>query len=286
VTRSVTARDVVVLSPGGLPDTPARLPDVFDAFVRIAAGMEDDSHLREKREGFIHWAAPASPETWFRVVPVLRDGTTWPQLVPPARDGRITPDAVAVYIAAPWHLFRRDAGWGAHFPIVGTADDPKGQIAYSVSEARLPMIDPLRDAAREDDAQTMPVRPELQGPWGPLLTEWEHVDGFVAGPGPGETWLEERKRNARAASGRLWWQLHGLRDAGDPKSYGREMWSAPHDVSLYLGWPAYLAARAGTVSTCEACHRPAIQSRRYCGSADCDRVRRRERQRLSRERRP
>jgi hypothetical protein len=61
-----------------------------------------------------------------------------------------------------------------------------------VLPAKWPLVGPLRDTAAEDDQSSLPVAPELDGPWAGLFTPWEHTDAFLAGIRPGESWLLRR----------------------------------------------------------------------------------------------
>lgn len=279
---SLAQTDALIFSPTEIAASPERLPDIFDAFARLAEGVERRESARSRKDGEIFWAPQFAPDCWFRVTPLLRDGTAYPWHVPARWNGRVTREAIAAYTRARWAFLARPRGWGAHWRSLELDPDRTKHIAYYVLDAKRPFVDAVRDTAKPDDEHTLPVEPQIQGDWRPILSSWEHVDGFMASPEPGPAWLRARSAQVRATNGRFWWQLRGYRDAGDIARYGRELWDQPHAVALYLGWPAYLVAQAGQIRRCHACGGAAIGGRRYCGSRECDRARAAARKRLSR----
>ena len=151
-----------------------------------------------------------------------------------------------------------------------------------VNPAKRPFVDPLRDTGAPDEKDWLLLAPELEGEWAGALHAWEHSDAFLAGVNPGPAWLRQRMRQAVAPGARLWWELKGLRDAGDLRRYGSEMWAHPMPVTVYLGWHSYVVEATGATLRCPACGGFTIQGRQYCGSRDCDRARAVARKRLSR----
>jgi hypothetical protein len=151
-----------------------------------------------------------------------------------------------------------------------------------VNPAKRPFVDPLRDTGAPDEKDWLLLAPELEGEWAGALHAWEHSDAFLAGVNPGPAWLRQRMRQAVAPGARLWWELKGLRDAGDLRRYGSEMWAHPMPVTVYLGWHSYVVEATGATLRCPACGGFTIQGRQYCGPRDCDRARAVARKRLSR----
>jgi hypothetical protein len=277
----VTATDVLVLSPVEWPATPDELPGIFDAFLRAVAALEGGRIAFAWEDGVPLLAHPASPEPMFRPTPVLRDGWTTPFLVPSAWQGQISRAHVADYFVAEWQLFPREPSWGAHSSFEDVTPAGEGLRVRTVMLPKLPVVDPLRDTAAQDDESMWPVTPELAGDWRSLLTTWEHVDGLLASKTPGSAWLARRSTRAMVSSDRLWWEIRGWRDAGDGHRYSGMEWH-PVSVMVYLGWPAYFIAAAGKTTSCPACAKVTIQGRQYCGTVDCNRARAGARQRTSR----
>ena len=285
MTKFVTATKSLVLSPVTWPSTSAGLADVYDAFGRAVVGLVNDEiglGVAGDRRILAHKASTQAP---FYFVPLLRDGSTMPNLVPPVWAGKITRAIVAAYLRAEWLLVRREPSWGAHLLFGETTSvDDELHVRAQVG-ASLPLIDPIRDIAGEDDPSLIAVRPELAGDFAGLLTDWEAIDGCLIPAQPGEAWLDRRMARVVAASGRWWWEIEGLRDADDAERYRGE-WSYPMLVSVYLGWPAYFVAAAGATTRCPNCGRTSIQGRFYCGAPECDQARAIDRKRTSRGRPP
>jgi hypothetical protein len=147
--------------------------------------------------------------------------------------------------------------------------------------AKQPFVDPLRDLAAPDSSEWLPLSPELDGEWAGLFTPWENTDAYLGGTRPGAAWLARRRLPAIATGIRLWWELRGWRDTGDPERY-RGQWNESIPITAYLGWPAYLIAAAVETVLCENCGRVTIQGRRFCGGRECDRARAVARKRLGR----
>jgi len=282
VTKSVTPTDALVLSPVGLPEDPARAKDVFDVFARAVAGLEDGLLATGWQDGMRIVAHASTVEPVFRPTPLLRDGTTFSDLVPELWDGRVTRDVVASYFDAGWLLRPRERGWGVRTEIVEGFWEGLPQGSYMRVRTDWPLVDPVGDAAQFDDEAVDPISARKPEPWDGLLTDWEHRDGYFGGVAPGTAWLARRSAHVRALDGRWWWQLRGLREGSEPVRF-RGQWDEPVAVSVYLGWPAYMCAVAGTVTRCAACGvRFTIGGRRYCGSTDCVRARASDRQRIRR----
>lgn len=283
MTKSVTATDVLVLSPVDFPEKPEDEAEIFDGFARVAVGLAECQLAGGwQDDGSPLMAHRGAPEPIFRATPLLRDGFTGPGWLPDSWEGRITLSIIGGYFAAEWLLYPREPDWGVHIPFDEVTPVEDGLRTRGTVPVKIPHIDPLRDGARPDDETDWPVRPELSGEWAGFLTSWEHVDGCLAGHRPGLAWLQRRIAHAVAPTGRVWWELRGLRDAGDVGRYGPQMWGRPTTVTLYLGWPAYFIAAAGETSRCEGCSRTAIRGRRYCAAPDCARARAAQRQRVSR----
>ncbi len=277
VTKSVTSEDALVLSPADIPEQPSDLPDVFDDFERVAAGLEKGS-LFVGLEG-VKMVLQASEKGFgFYFTPILSSGEAPGQLLPPEWEGRVTRDVVAAFVRADCLLYLRPPGWGAHAGIEHVSDE--GVVGGRL-DVNTPLIDPLRDSARPDDERTLPLAPEFEAPWDAHLTPWEHVDGLLVTKPPPRAWVRRRVRRVICKYGRWWWELRGLRDCDDPNRYSG-MWKEPRPIAMYLGWPAYLLELAGDIREC-SCGGRAIQGRTYCGSPDCNRERARRRRRDSRK---
>jgi hypothetical protein len=280
VTKFVTPTDALVLSPSW-PRDPDGLPEVFDAFARVVAGWEPNEIVAVLEGGVLLVVPKWAPEVAFRLIAVTRDGSTVPGLVPTAWAGRVTREVIVSYFAASWQLFERQPGWGVHLPFSRISPTSNGLRVEAELPAKWPLVDPVRDAARVDTESEWAILPVLGGDWAGFLTGWENVDGFTATLKPGAAWLARRTASAISPTGRLWWEIRGLHDANDGHRFEGE-WARPVAITLYLGWPAYVLAAAGQTTPCEACHRAAIQGRRYCGTLGCNRARATERRRRSR----
>ena len=201
--------------------------------------------------------------------------------IPPSWQSHITRACLASFFQVGFLQYDRPRAWGAYLPIVATRDVDGRRETLSELPGKRPLVDPLRDSARPDDDTVIPIRVEFAGEWSDLLTDWEHTDGFLAGPEPGVAWLRQRVKRIAMPYGRWWCELRGQRDARDSRRYFGT-WREPISVTAYLGWPAHLVAAAGTVGRCPACRRVVIGGRLYCGAPQCDRARAAHRQRSGR----
>lgn len=281
MTRFVTALDALVLSPCTAPERPEQLPDIVDGFDRVAARMETGRVEHDWTDEGVVVFDPADHDLAFRLTAVLKDGFVYGPHVPASWCSRISLDMVAAALDPVFRFADRPRGWGAHVPIVLCRDVNGGVETLSRLPGRLPLIDPLRDSARLDDASVIPVAVEATGQWAALCLPWEHLDRFLAGGRPGEAWLRRRTRTMLMPSGRWWWELEGLRDAGDSRRYAG-MWTEPRRGIACLGWPAYFFLAASPLHRCRACGGPTIAGRQYCGTPDCNTDRAAARQRAAR----
>lgn len=124
------------------------------------------------------------------------------------------------------------------------------------------------------------------GSWG-SLSDWEVLDMARCLPTPesmgsalARLYREERTRNVEADN-TPWRALRGLADGEDASRYGELL---RERVTVFLGWPAYLAiACAGLgARACPECGSLVTPGRTYCADADCQRARDRQRKRDSR----
>jgi hypothetical protein len=277
--KSVTATAALVLSPTELPEDPARLPDVFDAFARVVEGLEHNELAWRSKDWPLSVRHPGDPDHVFRATPLLPDGRTAPTYVPRACRGRVTRQVVAEYMTAGWALYPRAPSRGMRIPF--TWIDYERHMTWSVVPARLPLIDPVRELMQEDDETVLPLTAGVTGDWAPVLTAWENLDGLMGLKTPGEAWLRRRMARTVAAYRGFWSIIEGFHDADDGARY-EGMWGDPLVVTVYLGWPAYFISAAGEITSCPACSRVTIQGRRYCGTLDCNRARAAARQQTSR----
>lgn len=279
MTKSVTATAALVLSPIEVPEDPARLPDVFDAFTRVVAGLERGEPVWRPTDWGLQVTHPKDPDVRFRATPLLRDGRTWAAAVPRTCAGRVTRQVVAEYMAASWAFSRREPGRGMRIPF--TVIDHERHMTWSVIPAKGPLIDPVRELMQDDDETVLPLDVGVTGAWAAVFTSWENLDGLMGLKTPGDVWLGRRTARVVASSRQFWSMIQGWHDAGDERRY-RGQWSEPIAVTAYLGWPAYLIAVAGVSGRCPACGCTTVQGRRYCGVPACDRARAAKRKRLSR----
>jgi hypothetical protein len=279
VTKFVTPTAALVLSPTESPDDAARLPDVFDAFVRVVSGLERNELAFRPADYGLLVRHPKDPDHPFLATPLLRDGRTWPGCVPGACQGRVTRQVVADYVAAKWVLRPREPGRGMRIPF--TFVDTATHSTWSVVPAKAPLVDPVRELLQDDDERVLPVAVGVTGDWAAVFTPWENLDGLMGLKTPGDAWLARRTAHVLASSRYLWSTIEGWYDAGDCDRY-RGHWHEPIAVTAYLGWPAYLIAAVGRTSRCPVCDRTTVQGRLFCGAIECNRTRAVERQRVSR----
>lgn len=278
MTNFVTPDDALIASPADWPASASAIPEVFDAFARLVEGLTHDKLVLADGGEEYRWAHRGHPEYLFRLTPVLKDGCVSERYIPESWEGRVTRTVLESFLRARFVHYERPAGWGAHLPVVAIRK-VNGLVERLIElPGKRPLVDPLRDAARTDDDTVIPVTTEFAGEWSGILTEWEHVDGFLAGPNPGGAWLGQRMRRVAMPFGRWWWELRGRRDAGDSNWYD-DRWHDPTSITAYLGWPAYVLAAVGQVGRCPGCGGPTVEGRQYCGDADCDRDRASARQR-------
>lgn len=147
VTRFVTRANALVLSPIEMPERPEALPDVFDAFLRAAAGLRDGTLGAAWDEGTFYAIPRMDPHVLFRATPLLRDGTTLPAVLPPSWAGRVTPERVAAYFRSTLAYFDREPSWGAQMPYASVARVGDVLEVRLADVARKAYIDPLRDLA-------------------------------------------------------------------------------------------------------------------------------------------
>ena len=279
MTKFVTPTAALVLSPTELPEDPARLPDVFDAFARVVVGLEHNELAWRTKDWPLRVRHPGDPDHAFRVTALLRDGRTAPAYVPRVCQGRVTRQVVAEYMTAGWALYRREPGRGMRIPI--TVIDRERHMTWSVVPAKVPLIDPVRELMQEDDETVLPVTAGVTGDWAGVFTPWENLDGLMGLKTPGEAWLRRRTARTVAPFRGFWSIIQGWHDVGDGARY-QGMWRDPLVVTVYLGWPAYFISAAGETTSCPACAKVTIQGRQYCGTVDCNRARAAARQRTSR----
>lgn len=124
-----------------------------------------------------------------------------------------------------------------------------------------------------------------------IFSPWEADDAATC-PHPGAYppsvgwYLKARTRTVMVDS-EPWERLRGLRDCDDSQRY-IVSWPPRHrqvSVSAFLGWPAYLISVAQDLGSapCRECGKPTPVGREYCGSAECNRARARERKRAARD---
>jgi hypothetical protein len=260
-------------------DGPEGLPEVMDTFARFTVGLAAESLFKTTdHDGSVLLAVSPHPTVVFRPTVLLKDGSAAPERLPAAWDGRITPEVVADFLQAPCELSPRAPSWGAHASRVGWTSETQLRLRFAVQS---PRIDPFREVAAWDGARHLPLLLKFAGAWGDVLTPWEQVDGFL---GRGETsplWIERRRQRVTVPSGHWWHQIRASREKGNPDAY-RAMQDDPLNVTVYLGWPAYLWDAAGGMTQCPMCGGLVTPGRRYCGTPECDRLRNAARQRDSR----
>ncbi len=253
--------------------------DLFDDFERCARAFDEGPIFGDLFDGRLCMRARAGTGAdgpLFGVTPVLRDGRTLHTVVP---GGRITRELVADFVRCDLPYRDRGPTWGLRPTSVRELDDG-GVVARF--EFPAPIIDPVRDAYQAPDAgPTRTIAIRFPDPWQRFFRPWEHLDGLIGRGDPNTAGMRRRRIPARAASSRLWWEVHGIHEYRDPDRYDG-MWAEPGLFTAYLGWPAYLLDVAGPFHPCENCGASTVRGRQYCGDPVCNRERGTFRQRKSR----
>lgn len=250
MTKFVTTRDALVVSPLGIPpllealekadsaterEEDALGPDLENWLLRQVANFEFLVGVLSRTQGTtgsLRWAG-YFPDGGMRWTPVTREGLTYKTPVPDH-----------------WRL---PSKWS------GRVVDKIEAFANAEITRRPP-----------PEWWRLPV-PESKmraGEWNDVITYWEHM--AIRMPALDLCRVVEMQS-------RRWWeeirQPHGEFDA--------EM-DDPVVVEIYLGWPSYLRAALGGGGRCSRCSRRIPPGREYCQELVCQRARSLERQQRSR----